>query len=348
MNGNLSVDLWLHPDKQAALQTALSRDASTVQAQLQCSLEELYCVCVPYAQRAEIEQRLREDFLQREIQPDPNRCWAAYRITEQGKTQYFKTAQADELLDAAHRLSQYLHSEEDQRPQCFADTIPQRQAITPDDFAMFDQLRTENTGQVSGVFDIHLDHGLFSAVNIQDGWHAYRIGDVNGAACYAYRKEGLSTAERWARLLDKLHNKELSYNTGAMTLHGTSPLPMERIRFSDEISENNGRLSFCIPVDFDPDSVFGTHVTTTENDDFLSVYATYDLDAGAVCDVLTVVCFCDSDNEVEYQYPLTSEQRETLLSLMDDYCLKQTGLCLSDYQAQYLEETDGPCMEPQM
>ena len=39
-------------------------------------------------------------------------------------------------------------------------------------------MRTENAGQISGVFDIQLDQGLFSAVNIHSGWHSYRMEDV--------------------------------------------------------------------------------------------------------------------------------------------------------------------------
>ena len=253
-----------------------------------------------------------------------------------------KTRQADELLDAARRLMQYLGCPEEVRPQRFADTIPQRLEITPDDFDQFDLLRTENTGQISGVFDIHLDQGLFSAVNIHSGWHSYRVGDVYGAACYAFQNGSLSTSECWARLLERLCGRELTPDTNAMKLQGDKPLPVEQLRFADELTEYNGRLNFYVPVNFDPDEVFGTHVATAENDDFLNVYAQYDLDSGLVCDELTVVLVRGDATEEEYHYPLTQAQRQVLREKMDAYCQAQTGLYLEDFRAHCLSEMQGP------
>ena len=47
MNSNVSVELWLHPDKLSALQAALEREHSTLRDHLQSSLEELYRIWVP-------------------------------------------------------------------------------------------------------------------------------------------------------------------------------------------------------------------------------------------------------------------------------------------------------------
>ena len=54
MNSNVSVELWLHPDKLSALQAALERERSTLRDHLQSSLEELYRIWVPHEQRAEL------------------------------------------------------------------------------------------------------------------------------------------------------------------------------------------------------------------------------------------------------------------------------------------------------
>ena len=107
MNSNVSVELWLHPDKLSALQAALEREHSTLRDHLQSSLEELYRIWVPHEQRAELREKLREEFLQQEFPPGSNFCWAAYRIMEGGELCCCKTRQADELLDAARRLMQY-------------------------------------------------------------------------------------------------------------------------------------------------------------------------------------------------------------------------------------------------
>lgn len=74
------------------------------------------------------------------------------------------------------------------------------------------------------------------------------------------------------------------------------------------------------------------------DDDYLNVYADFDLDVGEVCDALTVIQVCGDGSEETYRYPLTEEDRSILRAKMNDYCMEQTGLSLDDYRAQYLDE----------
>ena len=54
---------------------------------------------------------------------------------------------------------------------------------------------------------------------------------------------------------------------------GTKRLPVDAVSFTDEITECDGKLNFYIPINFDPDAVFGTNVASAFNDDWLNVYA---------------------------------------------------------------------------
>ena len=40
--------------------------------------------------------------------------------------------------------------------------------------------------------------------------------------------------------------------------------------------EHDEKLNFYVQAEFDVDTVFGTHVLTDENDDWLNIYANYD------------------------------------------------------------------------
>lgn len=93
---------------------------------------------------------------------------------------------------------------------------------------------------------------------------------------------------------------------------GSRRLDVERLTFEDEISECDGKLNFYIPVDFDPDAVFGTNVTDTSNDDWLNVYASYDLEDGQADSGLTVFLHCGDGYEFEFSYPLSNAERERL------------------------------------
>ena len=182
------------------------------------------------------------------------------------------------------------------------------------------------------------DRDTFSAANAMDGWHTYRIHDVSVAAYHAFRKQNISTDQRWERLLDKLDGKELTPSAEAMVLTGSRRLSMNEISFQDDMSECGSLLNFYVPVTFDPDAVFGINVATDANDDYLNVYADFDLDVGEVCDALTVIQVCGDGSEETYRYPLTEEDRSILRAKMNDYCMEQTGMSLDDYRAQYLDE----------
>ena len=129
---------------------------------------------------------------------------------------------------------------------------------------------------------------------------------------------------------------------------GSRRLDMKQICFEDDISEFDGKLSFYIPVTFDPDAVFGTNVTAESNDDWLNVYANLDLETGEVEKALTVVLSCGNENVFEFSYPLAAPEREQLREKMEDYCQAQTGMSLEEYRQELLTEESQIEQGPQM
>lgn len=127
---------------------------------------------------------------------------------------------------------------------------------------------------------------------------------------------------------------------------GTQRLDPQQVTFESEISECDGKLSFYVPVSFDPDAVFGTHVASESNDNWLNVYANYDLKTSEPEQALTVVLVCGDGNEFEFSYPLTAPEREQLREKMEDYCQTQTGMTLEEYRQELRSEE--PSMGPQM
>lgn len=280
--------------------------------------------------------------------PVNNTVWAAYHIIEHGYEQYLKTPTGDELLTAAGRLQSYLGQSASSRWPQFSSLLAFCQEISRDEFDQLVMERQENTGQVSGVFEVNFQEGTFAAVSTMDGWHTYHLRDVSVAAYHAFRRQEISTDQRWNRLLDKLDGKELTPNSETMVLSGSRRLFMEKVTFQDEMSECGSLLNFYVPVTFEPDVVFGTDVTSTANDDYLNVYADFDLDTGEVCDALTVIHVRGDGSEEAYRYPLDEEERAVLRAKMDTYCMEQTGTHLDEYRAQHLAEMDSPAQEQTM
>lgn len=338
MSGSVEIVLWLHEYELKALEKQLASNGTDVEKRMQEMLADLYSECVPLEERQEIQERINAEHAEAVADQMANTTWAAYHITGHGEDLYFKTSKADTLLAAAKRLRTYLTAEDNPQPASFAAVLKDRTEITQAEYDQLLDQRLQNTGQVSGVFEMDFDRDTFSAANAMDGWHTYRIHDVSVAAYHAFRKQNISTDQRWERLLDKLDGKELTPSSEAMVLTGSRRLSMNEISFQDDMSECGSLLNFYVPVTFDPDAVFGTNVATDANDDYLNVYADFDLDVGEVCDALTVIQVCGDGSEETYRYPLTEEDRSILRSKMNDYCMEQTGMSLDDYRAQYLDE----------
>ena len=118
-------------------------------------------------------------------------------------------------------------------------------------------------------------------------------------------------------------------------------LTPEDITMEEEIIAENGKLNFCLRTDFDVDAVFGTHVCTFENEDYLNVYANYDMAARHVCEELEIVLWHGDDTCESLTYRLGNEEQQFIKAKMDDYCRKCEGMALDDFCA-YVEKEENP------
>ena len=125
-------------------------------------------------------------------------------------------------------------------------------------------------------------------------------------------------------------------------------LSARNFSFGDEIIEMDGKLNFYVRTEFDVDAVFGTFVCTDKNDDWLNIYANYDMEKNRPCDTLELnLCKADGTEET-WSYRLNAAEREVLAQKMDAFCQEQTGMSLRDYAQQLREEPEqrqGPVMK---
>ena len=339
MSGDVQVELWLHEYKLNALASVLEKEGITVEQRMQDALTELYVARVPPETRKEISARIKEELAAREAEMEESRKYAVFHVRENGREEYFRLDQNYELLQAARDLRRYLRQELNVSAKSFADLYSRREVIIPEEFHRMVLLRMENTGKVTGAFELDFDKREFSAVNIMDGWRTWAMGNVSSAAYHAFRKSGLRADTRYEILLDKLDGREIT---------SAGHLSAREISFADEISEINGLLNFYMETGFDVDAVFGTHVCTAENDDSLNVYANYDCASGQVCEELEVDLHRADGREESLSYTLNAAEKEILLRKMDAYCQEQTGQTLAGYSAQLLAEEMAPPAAPSM
>lgn len=281
-----------------------------------------------------------ESIYEKEL-PDPAQLYfGIFHVRENGNEIRFASIGNHELLYTADQLRRYVQHEE--TVSAFENLYPNRVEITEHEFDRYARERLGDSGRVTGAFRIDFDKGEFSSLHISDGWKSFRIKDICSAVSHAMRKQDASVDEQWDRLLERLRGKELTSDSEYGFLKGERSLRMEEISFSDDIDQNGNLLNFYLETNFNVDAVFGTNVGTAENDDFLNVYADYDLEGNCVCDTLTVVLNCADGEQFAYKYRLNSEEQAAITKKMDAYSIEQYGTSLEDCHQEYLAEDAQP------
>lgn len=329
------IVLWLDRRWKNAIEKHLKGE--TLQEHLETVLDAL-CNQLPQREYERISREIyAEDAANREAE-EAARTYAAYHVTECGQEWYFKTSPGEELLAVGKKLRGYVTKGSGVAPDKFIGMFFGGQPITAKEFDALIALRMENTGKVRGVFDVNFDKREFSAVHIIDGWQTWAMRDVSVAVYHATRSQFASGDDKWRKLLDHLNGKEIT---------SAGHLSARNFSFGEEIIESDGKLNFYLQADFDVDAAFGTFVCTDQNDDWLNIYANYDIEKGRPCDTLELNLCKGDGTEENWSYHLNAAEQEVLARKMEDYCQQQTGMSLHEY-ARQLRESGSQTPEMQM
>lgn len=329
------ICVWLDERWYDALSRHLKDE--TVEDKLGDYLDQLINELVPEQEYSRISQELWQEDRQARQELEAARKFAIFRIRESGQDRCLQVERPLEFLDAARLLRSYLRGE--RGASSFEQMLHQAEEITPEAFEDMVLVRMENTGKVTGAFELDFDKREFSAVNVMDGWQTFAMGDVSKAVYQADRKAHLDSDQRWARFLDALDGRQIT---------SAGHFSAREVRMAEEISEVDGLLNFYLETSFDVDAVFGTQVCTAENDDGLNVYANYDMASGQVCDELEIALHRGDGSETALSYHLNAAEKEVLLRKMEDYCQEQTGMGLVEYSTQVMAEAPEPPTGPAM
>ena len=326
MADHVDITLWIDRRWKDAIEKHLKGE--TLQEHLENVLDEL-CNQLPEQEYKRISAEIyAEDAAEREAR-EAARTYAAYHVTEHGQEWYFKTSPGEELLVACKKLRGYVTAEKGTAPDKFIGMFFGGQPITAKEFDALTAVRMENTGKVRGVFDLNFDKREFSAAHVMDGWQTWAMRDVSVATYHATRSQFASSDDQWRKLLEHLDGKEIT---------SAGHLSARNFSFADEIIESDGKLNFYVQTEFDVDTAFGTFVCTDKNDDWLNIYANYDIAEDRPCDTLEL-CLCKADGtEENWNYQLNAAEREVLARKMDAFCQEQTGMSLREYTQQLHEE----------
>lgn len=329
------IVLWLDRRWKNAIEKHLKGE--TLQEHLETVLDEL-CNQLPEREYERISRAIQSEAAAQRAEEEAARTYAAYHVTECGQEWYFKTSPGEELLTIGKKLRSYITSEKVTMPDLFIKMFAGGRPITAEEYNALTAVRMENTGKVRGVFDVNFDKREFSAVHIMDGWQTWAMRDVSVAVYHATRSQFASGDDKWRKLLDHLNGKEIT---------SAGHLSARNFSFGEEIIESDGKLNFYLQADFDVDAAFGTFVCTDQNDDWLNIYANYDIEKGRLCDTLELNLCKGDGTEENWSYHLNAAEQEVLARKMEAFYQQQTGTSLHEY-ARQLRESGSQTLEMQM
>ena len=143
---------------------------------------------------------------------------AGFHITEDCAEVYLQNESGTEFLQLARRLHDYLQQKQRLPARSLLEATDDCKEISREAFNVMARRRMENTGEVSGLFELDFDARTLSALNIMDGWKVYAMQDAADAAEAAFQEAEISEDERWRVFLDRLEDKEMTYEPPAQEM----------------------------------------------------------------------------------------------------------------------------------
>jgi hypothetical protein len=263
---------------------------------------------------------------------------AGFHITEDCAEVYLQNESGMEFFQLAKQFHDYLRQEQHLPARSFFEATDDCKEISRETFDALTKRRMENTGEVSGVFELDFDARTLSALNIMGGWKVYAMQDV--AARQAYQEAEMSEDDCWRIFLDRLDGQELTT---------PSKLTARNFYFEDTIEAMDDRiLNFYVVPCFNVDEVFGTFVETDENDHALNIYANYDMQRQQVCDELEITLYGSGIDDQSLTYHLNAAEKEVLRGKMEAYCMQREHKPLNQLCQEILQEQDAPTQEMQL
>lgn len=330
------VSLWIESRKYNALRQALEGMGSSLERELLEHLDARYEELVSVEERERISTAIAEEDRAERVQHEANRRFSVARVTEGGQSHICLCERGENLFGTALQLRRYLRGRSPD-VKLYQGQLP----LIELEMERYVAEAISGSPRVVGIYDINLDAGEISTLDDKVGWRTYRIKDVSTAVYFATKKESDSWVAQRNRFDERMKDVQPLDIQHPIFIRGDQPLPVASITFEQEVYEMDHMLNFYIPVYFNADAVFGTNVSADENDDWIDVYAHYDVERGCVCSALDINLVRVDGAGLYCQYRLTSEECADLRNRMDDYCKQTMGRSLDEYRTQYLAQEQG-------
>lgn len=185
------IVLWIDERWYKALNRHLKDE--TLEEHMEDVLDEL-CNQLPRREYERISREIWQEDQENRQAREASRRFTVFRLTENGKSSYYSAEGSLEMLQVANHLRNPLSDEN--AVSKFVSAFPCCEKVTQEQFDAAVAERMENTGRVTGAYELNFDEKTFTALDSVAGWKTFGMKDVSSAAYFAMRKARMETADR--------------------------------------------------------------------------------------------------------------------------------------------------------
>ena len=200
------MTIWIDERWYDALSRHLKNE--TLEEHLEDVIDEM-CNQLPEHEYKRISAEIWQEKQREKQEREAARRIVVFHVTEAGSSTHFLTEENVDMLQTAARLRRHIRKSDGSQPARFTGLFSLAKPISKEQFDSYAAERLNNTGRVTGAFEIDFDQGTFDALHIMDGWQLFSIQDVSTAAYFAMKKTYSSWDDRWKVFLEHLDGKQL-------------------------------------------------------------------------------------------------------------------------------------------
>lgn len=316
------ITLWMDDREYDALRRALLAQNTDPRTEMQKRLDACYRELVP---RQEQERIMEAADRPGGSEMDARLGSAMFRVIEGGECRCFGVAHPCDAVDAASRLRRYLNGG---GAEGFAASFVQQTPITEMKYIDHVMDCLCDYEQAADVFHIDLDSGTFSILDPENGWWTYPVRDITDLVRCGLPDEDA----RFAWLQHELDGRRIDTDERCYLLCGDRALRASDIDVLEYVETEDGVSTFSLEVCTDMETVFGTRLAK-DDDSNVVIYASFDANKGAVDRNLDIGLLREVGSEY-FVYPLDAGTADAIMQKMDDYCMEEDGLHLTDWLKQ--------------
>lgn len=160
------ISFWIDERWYDALNKHLKDE--TLEEHLENMIDEM-CNQLPQWEYERISGEIWQEEQRRKQEQEAGRRFSIFHVTECGEEKYFLAEEPWELLQIASKMRSYTRKPHDAWPMRVTGLFSHGSQITPEQFQIFAAERLDNTGRVTGAFEINFDRGQIDTMNIMDG-----------------------------------------------------------------------------------------------------------------------------------------------------------------------------------